>query len=92
MQIAEARARTNAGAVGKNVLVVAGDELNAKQTIGTTGIFKYAVAKPQPVIQRGDHRFEPRELTNFPVLVRSDAVGHLDKSTRAPAEKPLLGG
>jgi hypothetical protein len=76
MQIAEARSHTNAGAVGKNVLVVAGDELNAEQTIGTMGILKYAVAKPKPVVQRGDHRLKPRELTNFPVVVRSDAVGH----------------
>src|SRR5262245_59760972 len=82
MEIRHTVAGANTGAVGQHIMLVAGNQLDAKQAFRRIGIFDHPMTKPQSIIQCGDHRFQPRELPNVPAVKVFDAGFHV--TVRAP--------
>jgi hypothetical protein len=76
MKLDDAIAWANAGAIGQHIVFVAGNKLNTKQALGRIGVFHHPMALPQPVVQCGDHRFQPGELSNVPVVKLLDPGFH----------------
>jgi hypothetical protein len=76
VEISDAIAMANAGAIRQHIIFVAGNQLDTKQALGRISVFDYTMALPQAIIQCRDHRFQPRELHNVPAVKVFDAGFH----------------